>query len=53
MFEKWFPKKPKDKYIKKQEDFLVAHNIKTRRQIEYEKIMDACCNACGTVFKVR
>ena len=46
-------KPQQDKYIKKQEDFLVAHNIKTRRQIEYEKIMDACCNACGTVFKVR
>lgn len=46
-------KSQQDKYIKKQEDFLVAHNIKTRRQIEYEKIMDACCNACGTVFKVR
>lgn len=46
-------KPQQDKYIKKQEDFLVAHNIKTRRQIEYEKIMDACCNAYGTVFKVR
>ena len=46
-------KPQQDKYIKKQEDFLVAHNIKTRRQIEYEKIKDARCNACGTVFKVR
>lgn len=46
-------KPQQDKYIKKQEDFLVAHNIKTRRQIDYEKIMDACCNAYGTVFKVR
>lgn len=46
-------KPQQDKYIKKQEDFLVAHNIKTRRQIEYEKIKDARCNTYGTVFKVR
>lgn len=42
-----------EKYIADQERFLIENRIKTRAQIEYDKIMDIKQNLIGTNFKVR
>lgn len=47
------PRVKQEKYISDQEKFLIKNGIKTRAQIEYDKIMDAKQNLIGTNFKVR
>lgn len=42
-----------EKYIADQEKFLIENGIKTRAQIEYDKMMDVKQNLIGTNFKVR
>ena len=41
------------KYIAGQEKFLVQNNIKTRAQIEYDKVMESRQTALDTVFKCK
>ena len=41
------------KYIAGQEKFLVQNNIKTRAQIEYDKVMESRQTALDTAFKVK
>lgn len=45
--------KGQKKYITEQEKFLISNGIKTRDQIEYDKMMDRKQDAIGTIFKIK